>query len=354
MITSIQFKRLFPGCPAAKAALYLQCLICAMLEFEIITRERVAAFAAQVGHESQDLRCMREIWQGGPSQGTAAQHRYDVRADLGNTPERDGDGFTYRGRGWLETTGKGNYRRVSHGLGLGELLVERPELLEQPTAAARSAGFFWKDNRINRVCDGLNGTGNGADIAQLDKVSKIVNGGTNGRDDRRRRYKVALAVLGTDSEFAAAVATFKQGQTATAGAGSGVRSQESGVQSTITSSGRSEGQETPEKGIPEATGDPQNASQGTPQTANSADFALLDEIPINDTTKGIGRATAMRAGKTFARPAAILSAALAAGNVWAWAALVVVVGGLGWLAWVHRDDVRRLFLSIMRKVKSGQ
>lgn len=361
MISRKQFATIFPTLGASLREQYRAALVAAMVEFDITTRRRAAAFCAQVGHESGDLRLTHEGWQGRPDQGTAAQHRYDTRRDLGNTPERDGDGFKYRGHGWLQTTGKGNHRRVSRGLGLGDLFVDQPEMLERPEYAGRSAGYFWADNRINRVCDALNGTGDGADIAQFDKVSKIVNGGTNGRDDRRRRYKIALRALGSDAEFAEAAAEFKRsrvldfrrpGTAAGSGDGQGENSsaQATGsAQSVSTASGSPEGQETPEKGIAGVAGDNKNVSQGTQETSNSS---ILDEIPINDTTKGIGRAAATRAGKTFARPFAIITTALAAGNVWAWATLIVIVAGLGWLAWVHRDDIRRFVLRMLRKVNS--
>jgi putative chitinase len=181
MITLKQFGQIFPTLPTDKRASYLHVLVAAMIEFQITTRTRAAAFLAQLGHESNDLRSSHEIWQGGPNEGTAAQHRYDVRADLGNTPERDGDGFKFRGHGWLQTTGKTNHRRVSRGLGLGDLFVEHPELLEQPQYAARSAGFFWADNKLNRNADKLTGRGDARDLAQFDTITKKVNGGISSR-----------------------------------------------------------------------------------------------------------------------------------------------------------------------------
>ncbi|MBC3375815.1 glycoside hydrolase family 19 protein [Pseudomonas sp. SWRI92] len=148
----------------------------AMGRYQIIGRERVAAFIAQIGHESGQLRYVRELW--GP---TPAQVRYEGRADLGNT--RPGDGFRFRGRGLIQITGRANYAECGEAMGLD--LISHPELLKQPEWAAKSAAWFWSTR-------GLNGL---ADAGAFDKITSRINGGQNGAADRRALYERALEVL---------------------------------------------------------------------------------------------------------------------------------------------------------------
>ena len=147
------------------------------------TRERLAAFLAQVGHESGSFRYTREIW--GP---TPTQLRYEGRKDLGNT--QPGDGFRFRGRGLIQTTGRANYRAT--GVHLGVDLEANPELLEQPRFAARSAAYYWAANNLNHVLETLGHTA----------VGRAVNRGNaratkpaNGEADRLVRYSRALKEL---------------------------------------------------------------------------------------------------------------------------------------------------------------
>ena len=94
-----------------------------MNHYQIVGLKRVAAFIAQIGHESGQLKYVKEIW--GP---TAAQARYEGRADLGNTVA--GDGSKYRGRGLIQITGRANYKACGEALSLD--LTNYPELLEKP------------------------------------------------------------------------------------------------------------------------------------------------------------------------------------------------------------------------------
>ena len=160
----------------SKAAAYLPHLLTAMAHRQINNPRRIAAFLAQIGHESGSLRYAREIW--GP---TEAQKRYDTRADLGNTPELDGDGKLYRGRGLIQITGLTNYRDCGNGLKVD--LVQKPELLAQDEYAARSAAWFF----ATKGCMKYTG--------DLVRVTQIINGGQNGIEDRRARYGAARKAL---------------------------------------------------------------------------------------------------------------------------------------------------------------
>ena len=136
----------------------------------------MAAFIAQVGHESGQLKYVKEIW--GP---TAAQARYEGRKDLGNTVA--GDGSKYRGRGLIQITGRANYMACGEGLGLD--LIKQPELLEKPQHACMSAAWFWATEGLSKL----------ADAGQFDKITQRINGGQNGAADRQALYARALKVL---------------------------------------------------------------------------------------------------------------------------------------------------------------
>ena len=147
-----------------------------MQRYQIVGRKRVAAFIAQLGHESGQLRYVREIW--GP---TPAQAKYEGRADLGNT--QPGDGSKYRGRGLIQITGRANYAACGEALGLN--LITQPELLELPQYDAMSAAWFWKQNGLNDL----------ADRDQFNTVTRRINGGLNGLQDRLEIWSRARAVL---------------------------------------------------------------------------------------------------------------------------------------------------------------
>lgn len=170
------------GAELVRASAWALPISAAMVEFEINSPRRQAAFLAQVGHESNGFMWMHELW--GP---TAAQKRYeppsDLAARLGNT--QPGDGFRYRGRGPIQCTGRANYRSLGVHLGLD--LENHPELLDNPTNACRvSAAFF-----ATRGCNVL------ADRDDFETITRRVNGGLNGYDDRLARWakgKTALRI----------------------------------------------------------------------------------------------------------------------------------------------------------------
>ena len=174
-ITAQQLLQIFPNAGQV-AGFFVPVLNTAMNRYQIVGTKRVAAFIAQIGHESGQLKYVKEIW--GP---TAAQARYEGRKDLGNTVV--GDGSKYRGRGLIQITGRANYMACGEGLGLD--LIKQPELLEKPQHACMSAAWFWATRGINTL----------ADAGQFDRITRRINGGQNGAADRQALYARALKVL---------------------------------------------------------------------------------------------------------------------------------------------------------------
>jgi len=155
-------------------AAFFSPLVDAMDEFDINTPLRQAAFIAQVGHESGQLRYVLEL---------ASGDEYEGRTDLGNTQPVDGGKF--KGRGLIQTTGRANYAACMLALNID--CLEHPELLEQPINACRSAGWFWKTHGLNELADeGMAGFG---------QITRRVNGGINGMQDRLALYAKAQEVL---------------------------------------------------------------------------------------------------------------------------------------------------------------
>lgn len=187
-------------------------------EFEINTPQRISSFIAQTAHESGGYTMLSEnlnyraatlaaCWPNrfaelGPDkkpkkdpQGklipTGVANSIAGKAELianlvyssrmGNGPAESGEGWKYRGRGLKQLTGKDNYTRCGTSLGLD--LVSSPDLLLEPMAAARSAGWFWKSNNLSSF----------ADAGDIKGMTKKINGGFIGLEDREKRYKAVLA-----------------------------------------------------------------------------------------------------------------------------------------------------------------
>ncbi len=207
IFTDSDLQQIMPKLPQAKRQLYLPFLNRLMEIYEIDTPLRASAFLAQIAHESGELRFMEEIW--GP---TPQQKRYEPPSDLarrlGNT--QPGDGFRYRGRGPIQITGRANYRKYGNLLGVD--LERNPDLAATPQYAFSTAALYWKTNGLNEL----------ADVRDFITITRRINGGLNGLQDRQKYYAVARNVLGADepADFAfAAVAapTTTRGAAATAG-----------------------------------------------------------------------------------------------------------------------------------------
>lgn len=165
------------GINLQRAQTWADPLSAAMALYAIDSPARQASFLAQVGHESGRLVYVRELW--GP---TPSQEGYEGREDLGNTEK--GDGFKYRGRGLIQVTGRSNYQTCGDALSLP--LVDHPELLEQPDNASLSAAWFWNSRGLNDL----------ADIGDFNTITRRINGGLNGLQDRLALYALCKSALG--------------------------------------------------------------------------------------------------------------------------------------------------------------
>lgn len=147
---------------------------------------RLAQFLAQIMHESGEFRYDRELW--GP---TPAQQRYDTRADLGNTPAKDGDGEKYKGRTAIQITGKSNYeqfwRWCSHYYNDVPNFVDDPDAVNRDPWEGLGPLWYWDTRKLNKY----------ADQGDIEMVTKRINGGLNGYADRLDYYaRAALVLLG--------------------------------------------------------------------------------------------------------------------------------------------------------------
>jgi putative chitinase len=200
-ITTQQLLQILPNARFV-AGVFVPVLNAAMSQYQIVTRVRMAAFIAQVGHESAQLNRLTEnldysaqallrCWPGrfDEARASTVAHQPEKIANIayasrmGNGPVESGDGWRYRGRGLIQVTGKASYRDCGTALKLN--LLEQPGQLEEPGNAALSAGWFWAANRLNAQ----------ADLGDLKTITLCVNGGLNGYDERLALYGKALKVL---------------------------------------------------------------------------------------------------------------------------------------------------------------
>jgi len=184
MLTADQLQSIMSGASSKRNRDFLPFLQAAMAEFAIESPARVAAFVAQLAHESGQFRFMEEIW--GP---TPAQSRYEppssLATDLGNTEV--GDGKRFKGRGPIQITGRANYQRFGDLLRMD--LVSNPPLAAVPDVAFRIAGLFWSKKGLNELADQ-------ATADAFRQITRRINGGLNGLAERQAFYAVACTVLG--------------------------------------------------------------------------------------------------------------------------------------------------------------
>lgn len=172
-------------------------------KYEINTKNRVAGFLAQCGHESADFTVLKENLNYGakglvatfkkyfPDEATALKYERQpekianrVYANrMSNGDEASGDGYKYRGRGAIQLTGKDNYTRFAAAI--GKTIEETVAHLETLDGAIESACWFWKTNGLNAI----------ADKDDIVAMTKKINGGTIGLEDRKAHYEKAKQVL---------------------------------------------------------------------------------------------------------------------------------------------------------------
>ena len=180
-ITQQQLLQILPNA-GKQAGIFASALNLAMERYQINTRLRMAAFIAQVGHESGQFLYVREL---GGDQYLSKYDTGSLAKRLGNTPEADGDGQKYRGRGLTQITGHDNYLACSKALFGDDRLLRAPELLEQAEWAAKSAAWFWNSRNLTAL----------ADAGDFKGITRRINGGTNGLAERQSFYTAALKVL---------------------------------------------------------------------------------------------------------------------------------------------------------------
>ena len=178
-ITALQLQQILPNA-GQLAGVFVPVLNTAMVHYQIVGTKRMAAFIAQIGHESGQFRYVREL---GNDQYLSKYDTGALAKRLGNTLEADGDGQKYRGRGLIQITGRANYMTCGEALALD--LLNQPELLEKPQHACMSAAWYWAAKGLNTL----------ADKGQFDKITQRINGGQNGAADRQALYARALKVL---------------------------------------------------------------------------------------------------------------------------------------------------------------
>lgn len=161
----------------------------------IDTPIRQLCFLAQIGHESGGLFYTQEI---------ASGELYEGRKDLGNVLK--GDGVRFKGRGLIQITGRSNYSQLNEFLSTN--LMEDPSLLgarnsklctsKQLELAAFSAGWFWSTRNCNKYADKINinlPINTGSNLEAFKALTKVINGGFNGLEDRLSRYRRGLSVF---------------------------------------------------------------------------------------------------------------------------------------------------------------
>lgn len=136
-----------------------------LTKYGITTSLRLSHFFAQIAHESGGFKYLAELG------GKSYFDKYEGRKDLGNTQK--GDGYKFKGRGYIQVTGRTNYSEISKDLKID--FINNPELLEQEVNAMVSALWFWNKRKLNQF----------ADLDDIKTITKKINGRYNGLKERQ-------------------------------------------------------------------------------------------------------------------------------------------------------------------------
>ena len=196
-----QLQQILPGNPYLDH--WTEALNKILPDYDINTPQRVAAFLAQTAHESGGYTALHEnlnykaeslckVWPRYFNAGNASQyaHNPEMIANrayanrMGNGDEASGDGWRYCGRGLLQLTGKSNYQAFADSVGIA--VEEAPAFLQTFEGAIQSACWFWESNNLNQY----------ADSGDILTMTKRINGGTLGLEDRTKHYEHALHIFG--------------------------------------------------------------------------------------------------------------------------------------------------------------
>jgi|TARA_B110000240_G_C13483797_1_gene446473 putative chitinase len=197
-----QLKQMVPSCKHTEELYDALLEVCP--RYEIDTEDRVAAFVAQCGHESMDFNTLKENLNYSAKALDAVFGKYFKRAGvdateyarqpekianrvyasrMSNGDEESGDGWKFRGRGAIQLTGCANYTKFAEDT--DQSIEDAVVYLETLQGAVESAAWFWKTNGLNPMADERDNT----------KMTKRINGGTHGIEDRKERYVRNLGVL---------------------------------------------------------------------------------------------------------------------------------------------------------------
>lgn len=202
MVTIQQLRQLIPGNKYVEN--WHHALEQLLPDYDINTPKRIAAFLAQCAHESGNFVFLKEnlnykaaglrrvFPKYFPTDAIAAQ--YEKKPEkianrvyagrMGNGDESSGDGFRFCGRGLIQLTGRTNYQNFADSLEMN--INDVPDYLQTFEGAAQSACWFWETNNLNKF----------ADVGDIKGMTRVINGGYIGLEDRIHHYEAALHILG--------------------------------------------------------------------------------------------------------------------------------------------------------------
>lgn len=178
MITKEQIKQIAPNSKEEIIGPLVGYLNKYMPKYEVNTYLRVCHFLAQAAHEAASFRTLQEYASGAA---------YEGRKDLGNVNK--GDGVRYKGRGIFQLTGRANYRRIGQLIGMD--LENNPELAASPEVSVLTALEYWKSRNLSPLADADN----------VEAITRKINGGLNGFDDRKRYLAKCKQVIPKNFTF---------------------------------------------------------------------------------------------------------------------------------------------------------